>query len=577
MTNIFRKIFESLLMDYINQYLPNHFRLCGNQAGFKKGYSTLTHAIVSNETAKVIPHQYHAFLDLKKAYDSVPIKILLEKLEDRNIPGGILSLITSLFTECKTRVIVNKKITKEINLSRGLMQGSILSPLLFNIFIDDLARKLTLLYPNDPLPHCLFFADDIKLNHPDPNHLQKMLFECSKWADENGMEFNEKKSAILSDTSISSFPFILIKNKKKINLPVVPSYKYLGFTHTCKGIDWKENLDNSAKKAYGILKSLFFYRDIWPESVKLIIFRTFIRPTMEYSAGLAFYWMTKIDQLKNKSGKPIYSEVPTYHKVMEQGVQWILNHNRISNASCLLLLPSTIMRLYTLALKFRVHLSKMDNENPLYLAFHPKKKEVPPLSPFTFAHKINYWNSLFKDYKYFNLPPPPEPESKVEKKNHNLNKISLRINKMIQNHFNSLIMDKCILPSARITKNNNNNKVINSLIKSPDKCIFIRNRVIRKRAISWRLNAIGSNRICPICGDTFKRSHINKCKFIFIPPYNKIINNKDILRYKKDLMDFPKLPESYNILDSLLNHQKYKKFGLFMDKLFIFWCNYTDN
>ena len=51
-TNIFRKIFESLMLDYINNDLKSNFKLCCNQAGFRSDYSTLTHAIVSNETTK---------------------------------------------------------------------------------------------------------------------------------------------------------------------------------------------------------------------------------------------------------------------------------------------------------------------------------------------------------------------------------------------------------------------------------------------------------------------------------------------------------------------------------------------
>ena len=75
------------------------------------------------------------FLDLKKAYDSVPVKCLIEKLVDRHLEEGIVSLIASLFTKCTTRVLVNKTFIKEIHMDRGLMQGAILSPLLFSIFL----------------------------------------------------------------------------------------------------------------------------------------------------------------------------------------------------------------------------------------------------------------------------------------------------------------------------------------------------------------------------------------------------------------------------------------------------------
>jgi hypothetical protein len=128
-TNTFRKVFEGLLLDYMNTKLKKELKLCGNQAGFRSGYSTLTHAIASNETAQSYnPKQHHVFLDLKKAYDTVPIKMLMKKLEKRNLPKGILSLIASLFSGCTTRIIVNQEITNEIEIQRGLLQGAILSP-----------------------------------------------------------------------------------------------------------------------------------------------------------------------------------------------------------------------------------------------------------------------------------------------------------------------------------------------------------------------------------------------------------------------------------------------------------------
>ena len=65
--------------------------------------------------------------------------MLIKKLEKRNMPKGIISLIASLFSEWTTRIIVNQEITNEIEIQKGLLQGAILSPLLFNIFIDDLA------------------------------------------------------------------------------------------------------------------------------------------------------------------------------------------------------------------------------------------------------------------------------------------------------------------------------------------------------------------------------------------------------------------------------------------------------
>jgi len=126
----------------------------------------------------------------------VPLITLVNKLIKRNIPSGIISFLISLFTSCTTRILGNDELTSKIQFSRGLMQGAILAPLLFNIFIDDLASTLSFKWPNVFFPHSLFFDDDIKLNHTSLVQLQDMLDVCYRWSLDNGMEFNVSKSVM---------------------------------------------------------------------------------------------------------------------------------------------------------------------------------------------------------------------------------------------------------------------------------------------------------------------------------------------------------------------------------------------
>eukprot|EP00833_Pecoramyces_ruminatium_P015064 jgi/Orpsp1_1/1189096/evm.model.d7180000069483.1 len=506
-TNIFRKLFELLVLDFIQEKLKGYFKLCCNQAGFRSGYSTLTHAIVSDATT--IKNRYHVFLDLKKAYDSVPICLLVNKLIKRKVPSGMVSIITSLFTECTTTVLVNQTFTKEIKLERGLLQGSILSPLLFNVFIDDLAQQLTDTYPNDPLPHCLLYADDIKLNHNNIKDLQNMLDICSNWAEINGMEFNINKSAYLlkshnnspicntyngygygsgyrfssvvnfgsgsrsgsgsgsgsggrsgsgsgsgsggrsgsgsgsgsggrsgsggdSDNgggqgtnfiysyfnnnvqdSMNNIELYLKINNKKELLKGQYSYDYLGFPHTTNGIQWKKHLEDSASKALSILKSIHFRNDVLPHYIRLIIFKTFIRPLMEHGACLAFYWMDENDLNKLENINLIYDfkEIKYYNEVINEGVKWIVNHKKISNPSCLLGIPKAMTRLYCLALKFKKHLYKMDKENPLYIAFNPPPNINRFKSP-SLAYRCYTTKDLFTRYKYFG-PTDESPDTQL--------------------------------------------------------------------------------------------------------------------------------------------------------------------
>src|SRR3954471_8065753 len=119
----------------------------------------------------------HIFLDLQQEYDTVPLPTVLQHLSNKGADPSILSLTRSLFYNCTTQVIVNGRMTVPIRKERGLFQGAILSPWLFNIFINPLAKELTSKYGRyyliDPTtdiltpPPALFFADDIVISPLD--------------------------------------------------------------------------------------------------------------------------------------------------------------------------------------------------------------------------------------------------------------------------------------------------------------------------------------------------------------------------------------------------------------------------
>ena len=203
LTQMFRRLFEMGLLSFLRHHPSTNAirKLDPSQAGFRSGFSTLTQALVSHEASMGRPvHQ--VFLDLKMAYDSVPVPILLEKLTKRAASPGLLSLVSSLFLDCSSEIVINNAISSPIRRERGLFQGSILAPFLFDLFIDDLAEELNSVELPNPLPHALFFADDIKLHHREPWRLQAMLDICYHWCISNGMTINIEKSAVLSTSDL---------------------------------------------------------------------------------------------------------------------------------------------------------------------------------------------------------------------------------------------------------------------------------------------------------------------------------------------------------------------------------------
>ena len=155
--------------------------LCETQLGFLKGNRTSdAHIIIRNLIDKYC-HKYSSkiyscFIDLSKAFDTVPRDILLRKLQKVGIKGKIFNIIRLIYTNDSACVKLDGKSTKPFAVNQGVRQGYVLSPLLFNIFMADLVKKLNLLYNKLALTgkeiNSLFWADDIVLLAKTENNLR---------------------------------------------------------------------------------------------------------------------------------------------------------------------------------------------------------------------------------------------------------------------------------------------------------------------------------------------------------------------------------------------------------------------
>ena len=194
------KLLEKIVHDWLSNFLEETNFFSPNQGGFRKGYSTVsTIADLTDDLFNGINRGYTslaAFLDLQKAFDTVNFEILLNKLSAAGIRFTMRNWCESYLTNRFQKTMANGHTSDVLPIRCGVPQGSVLGPLLFLIFINDLQWALT---------DCKvkLYADDSVLYHSGiniqetVNLLQTSLDEFGHWCIVNKLTVNTKKSKLM--------------------------------------------------------------------------------------------------------------------------------------------------------------------------------------------------------------------------------------------------------------------------------------------------------------------------------------------------------------------------------------------
>ena len=175
------------------------------QFGFKAKSSTTMCTFMVLET---IEHYRRSgsdvhvmLLDASKAFDRVNYIKLFEKLLNKGMCPLTVRLLLNMYTKQKLQVKWNNHLTQKFDVTNGVRQGGVLSPLLFSVYVDDLLEKLKNNGIGCHIGHhfvgALGYADDIILLCPSVTGLNKMISICVEYADEHNILFNGKKSKYL--------------------------------------------------------------------------------------------------------------------------------------------------------------------------------------------------------------------------------------------------------------------------------------------------------------------------------------------------------------------------------------------
>ena len=311
----FSKLFSMILLKRLTIFVNSKKILSPNQIGFSKGHNTSDHIfLMQTLIEKVVKRDkrklYTAFIDFKKAYDTVDREILFNHLKQLGINGLFLKNITAMYENTKYSIKLKNGYSHALNSNLGLKQGCPLSPLLFNLYIDDINKIFEeQCYPitlqDDVLNHFLY-ADDLVLLSSTPDGLQNCLNNLHEFSNRKRLKVSTNKSKTLVFNSAGRF----IKTTFRIDqnvLEPVQNFCYLGFDLRASGTV-KMAMNSLHDKASKALRPLMcvIARFNLPIKISLKLFHTFITPILLYNVE---NWITLTDKkLQTATNETIFTD-----------------------------------------------------------------------------------------------------------------------------------------------------------------------------------------------------------------------------------------------------------------------------
>ena len=304
------KLFLSVLNSRLLKYVLENNILSINQLGFVPENRTSDAHIIINNLINKTCHKYgrklfSCFVDFKKAFDSVPRDLLLNKLLRQGITGKFFNIIRGIYTGDRACVKMGGVRGSPFSINLGVRQGCVLSPILFNIFLCDLAKTLQELGGAPSLDalniSSLFWADDLVLFSEDEEGLQRMLGILESYCRDNHLLVNTKKTKCMifnKNGRLLLRKFLL----NGVQLEVVRSYKYLGFVITPSGelnTGFKDLRDRAFRAFMKIRTDLgvSFGQDV---PLCLSLLDTLIKPILLYASDFwGCFKLAKSNPLEN--------------------------------------------------------------------------------------------------------------------------------------------------------------------------------------------------------------------------------------------------------------------------------------
>jgi uncharacterized protein (DUF2344 family) len=246
-------MYANQLHEYVKQFIPDE------QFGFVKGKSTIDAVFkllsyITVELAKQGGYALVAFVDLRKAFDSVVRRILLETVRDFNtVPIELLKMLCVILDVNFIQVHDGLLLSEPIIQSNGVLQGDPLSSLLFNLLTHDLPSKIS--NATNGEAKVVMYADDLAIVANDVATLQIALDTLFIWCQEKEMQVNESKTKIVKFRN-GGRPTKQIVMYNNMPLDFVNEMEYLGFTLQCTTRSFSNHVSKRCMNAVTAMHSI---------------------------------------------------------------------------------------------------------------------------------------------------------------------------------------------------------------------------------------------------------------------------------------------------------------------------------
>lgn len=402
---VLSKILEKHVYCHLYKFLQDHNLLMNTQFGFRKDHSCQTAVLSITEQIYQAINEGKFLglvqLDFSKAFDLVNHKLLLEKLKLYRCNTSAINWFTSYLCNRMQKVVLTQTESAPSKIVSGVPQGSILGPLLFLMFINDMPELVS-------QSQTLLYADDVTFAYADTNvetieeNLNENCQSASDWGMDNDMYLNAKKCnstlfATKQKLRLTDNTSLKIKINND-NIPHAQNTKLLG-VHLDSELTWKDQIThvhNEVVKNIYLLKQIKEYLSI---NDRKLFYNSYIQPHLDYCnviwGNCAKYLLNDLCKLQKRAARLILGkDISTPSHELFSELNWMPLEERISfNRSvqvfkCLhKLCPKGLQNVFTPASSIHSHPTRSAvDKNNLY---------IPPVHTKSFSYLgATTWNGL---------------------------------------------------------------------------------------------------------------------------------------------------------------------------------------